>query len=148
MWWHSFMAGPSFRSIHSCTVGRFSSNSACPSISYVNNHSHTHTPCQESVSLQPSSGRGVFFFCSAPWIQRERIMHLLQAAAAFMLPDPGKSAREVRSLWSGWNEPHQWRSTPTGWCPSTTSEAAPSLRSINTQTNRSHSEDKQLILTL
>lgn len=27
------MAGPSFRSMHSCTVGRFSSSSACPSIS-------------------------------------------------------------------------------------------------------------------
>lgn len=34
MWWHSLMAGPSFRSIHSCTVGRFSSSSACPSISW------------------------------------------------------------------------------------------------------------------
>lgn len=33
MWWHSLMAGPSFRSMHSCTVGRFSSSSACPSIS-------------------------------------------------------------------------------------------------------------------
>lgn len=28
------MAGPSFRSMHSCTVGRFSRRSACPSISY------------------------------------------------------------------------------------------------------------------
>lgn len=34
MWWQSLIAGPSFKSIHSWTVGRVSSSSAWPSISW------------------------------------------------------------------------------------------------------------------
>lgn len=60
MWWHSLMAGPSFRSIHSCTVGRFSSNSACPSISYVNNHSHIDAVSR--VSFTSTAQRPWVFF--------------------------------------------------------------------------------------
>lgn len=63
------------------------------------------------------------------------------------LPDPRISAQVVHSQWSWWSEPHQWRSTPGGWFPNTTSAAAQSLRSVK-PTNRMSQTDREGIARL